>query len=351
MTKDEFYIKKCIELAKKAEGYVSPNPLVGSVIVKDDEIVSEDYHKAYGTYHAERNAILKLGNYDFSDCDIYCNLEPCTHFGKTPPCSDLIIEKKFKRVIFGSFDPNPLVAGKSLEKFRTAGITTAFKVLEKDCRYLNRFFFKHIKSGLPWVIAKWAESEDGFISSGKGTQEQLTGVESQKDVHLWRSKIDAILIGTNTAIIDNPQLSVRLVNGRNPKKIIIDKELKISLKSKLFKEAHNTYLICSQNVDQIRKDQIKYIGANIIEIDSNDNFDLNIVLQKIGSLGVNSLIVEGGGILLNHFFDQDLIDEIHKYKSKVNLSSGIKVKYPVDNFKLNEEFELSDDSKQIFIKA
>lgn len=328
---------------------MSPNPLVGAVIVKNGEIISEDYHRVYGGYHAERNAILKMGDYDFSDCEIYCNLEPCTHYGKTPPCADLIIDKNFKRVIFGAFDPNPLVAGKSLEKFRKAGITTAFKVLESESRYLNRFFFKHIKSKIPWVIAKWAESDDGFISSGKGKQERITGSKAQKDVHIWRKKIDAILVGTNTTLIDNPSLNIRLVEGRNPVKIIIDRDLKVPLEYNIFKEADKTIIFCRNSANYYKKEEIRNLGAKIIELDA-DYFSLSELLKQIGSLRINSLIVEGGANLLNQLFEQNLVDEVHRYKSNLKLKSGLKVNFNEENFKVVSRLKFTQDSKTIFIK-
>lgn len=334
MKSDEFYIKRCIELASKASGQVSPNPLVGCVIVRNGEIISEDYHRKFGDWHAERNAINKISDQDLSDCEIFINLEPCTHFGKTPPCTNLIIEKKFKRVIFGTFDPNPIVAGKSLEKLRHAKITTAFKILEKECRNLNRFFFKHIRTNLPWSIAKFARTKDGFISSGIGVREQITGKEARKDAHKWRSIIDAILIGKNTALVDNPMLTVRSVEGRNPHRFVLDSKLDLPLELSLFKnnDDKKTHIICSQNADQVRKNLFKDIGINLIELPEQNGINLRDIISKIGKMGLNSLLIEGGAKLLNQFFEQDLIDEIQEYISKKEFSAGLSVNFKSDDF-------------------
>lgn len=350
---DEFYIARCFELATKAAGNVSPNPLVGAVIVKNGEIISEAYHKKFGEYHAERNAILKLGDYDFSNCEIFCNLEPCTHFGKTPPCCDFIIEKQFKRVVFSCFDPNPLVAGKSLESFRNAGITTGFKILENEGRHLNRFFFKHIQTGIPWVIAKWAQTSNGLISSGTEKREQITGLESLKDVHQNRAITDAILIGKNTALIDNPSLTVRYSEGRNPKRFVIDRDLSLPLDLKLLSDELRkiTYII-HNSIDTYKQERLKLAGVNLIKLSTkNCDFDLNEILAKIGKLGINSIIVEGGAHLLANFFKSDLVDEIHQYTSPKIFKSGLSA--PIideSKFELYEQRYLGDDMLKKYLK-
>ncbi|MDC1068796.1 bifunctional diaminohydroxyphosphoribosylaminopyrimidine deaminase/5-amino-6-(5-phosphoribosylamino)uracil reductase RibD [Candidatus Kapabacteria bacterium] len=352
---DNYFISRCLELAKKGLGKVSPNPLVGAVIVSDGKIISESYHKQFGGFHAERNAILSLGDtYDFSNCHIYCNLEPCTHFGKTPPCTDLIIEKNFKRVVFGSLDPNPLVSGKSVAKFKNSGIKVDFGFNINECKFTNRFFLKSISKQIPWVIAKYAISKDGYMSSGNNIQESITGLDAHKDVHQTRSLIDAILIGKNTALIDNPNLNVRYVEGRNPKKIVIDKDLSLPLSLNIFQSNPSlTYIACFSDANPKNKNYLSELGVNIIEFEPNKSscIPLALLLQKLYSLKIISLIVEGGANLLNQFFELDLVDEVQSYQSLKLLHSGLKpTSKKLDNaFTIHESIQLGMDTKQVFI--
>lgn len=321
-TKHDKFIKRTFQLALKAKGYVSPNPLVGAVIVEDGKVISESYHRHFGENHAERNAILQLPeNYDFSKSTIYVNLEPCTHFGKTPPCCDLIIKKKFNKVVFAMKDPNSLVSGSSIDKFLNSDIRVENGILENEARYLNRFFIKHINSKVPYITLKVAQSINGKISSYLNNSKWLSNEKSLKNVHKLRSEYDAILVGTKTIINDIPKLDVRLINGRNPKRILLDRELKLDYSNLIDKSNYaNTYIVTSE----LKKNIDFNISENIIYIPEVDNkLDLKYLFAHLGNIGINSIFIESGSELSSYLLDKDLIDEIVVYQTPKFLGKGI----------------------------
>ena len=225
---DEKYINLCLELAKNAFPYTSPNPLVGSVIVKDGEIIGQGFHKKYGSHHAEVEALNSVKNKELLDkATLYVNLEPCSHYGQTPPCAKTIIETKIKKVVIGAGDPNPEVSGKGVEILRNAGIEVVIGVTPQKCIELNKRFYAAQKLKRPYVILKWAETKDGFIAREDYSSKWISSEESRKLVHKWRSEEQAILVGTNAVIHDNPSLTVRAVKGANPIRVVIDRNLKI----------------------------------------------------------------------------------------------------------------------------
>src|SRR5699024_7490427 len=235
MQSDDFYMKRCLQLAENGLGTTYPNPLVGCVIVWKDHIIGEGWHRKSGEPHAEVNAINSVKDKSkLREATLYVNLEPCSHYGKTPPCSDLIIEKELKRVVVGSTDPNPKVAGRGIAKLRQAGIEVATNCLETESQYLNRRFFTFQQQKRPYIILKWAQTRDGFIAPETQTSGKpfwITNPYSKQLVHKWRSEEEGILVGRKTAIKDNPQLNVRLWTGQNPTRVLIDPDLK-SLSSK-----------------------------------------------------------------------------------------------------------------------
>lgn len=306
MSISEMYIKQCIQLALKGMGYVSPNPMVGCIIVKEDAIISEAYHQVHGQAHAEVNAINNLPlDYDFSNCTLYVNLEPCSHHGKTPPCSDLIVSKRFKKVVIGNLDINPLVSGKGIEKLKAAGIEVEYGVLEKECKGLNKRFFTFHEKKRPFIILKWAQTKDGYISKyplPKSKEENwITGEESKKLVHLWRSEEQAVMIGTNTALADNPELTVRLLAGKNPVRIVIDKDLKIGQTFHVFNSESKTIVFTEKNKEN--SGTVFYY-----KIDFSKNV-LEQILKQLYQLNILSVIVEGGTYLLNTFLESGFWDE------------------------------------------
>ncbi|MFI5142155.1 MAG: bifunctional diaminohydroxyphosphoribosylaminopyrimidine deaminase/5-amino-6-(5-phosphoribosylamino)uracil reductase RibD, partial [Bacteroidia bacterium] len=238
------YMQRCLELAEKGLGNVASNPMVGCVIVHNNVIIGEGYHQKYGEAHAEVNAIASVVNKNLlAESTVFVSLEPCSHHGKTPPCSDLLIEHKVKRVVIACLDTNPLVAGKGIAKLRNAGIELFTGVLEKEARELNKRFFTYHEKKRPYIILKWAQTKDGFISKLPPfirEENWITNNESKKLVHTWRAQEQAILVGTTTALLDNPALTVRLTEGKSPIRILIDKELKVPFINPIFSNVTET---------------------------------------------------------------------------------------------------------------
>lgn len=337
-------MQRCLELALKGLGSVAPNPMVGCVIEKDGKIIAEGYHQKYGEAHAEVNAINRLpNNFDFTNCTLYVNLEPCSHQGKTPPCSDLIISKKFKKVVVCNVDTNPLVGGKGIEKLINAGIETETGVLEKEGRELNKRFFTFHEKKRPYIILKWAQTANGFICrkplSDIKADNWISGEESKKLVHQWRSQEQGIMVGTNTVINDDPELTVRLVNGKNPVRIILDKDLKLSPDLAVFNNAAPTLVFTEQNKPD-------YGSVRYFKINFSDNLQ-DSVLNHLYNEGVSSVIIEGGAKLLNSIINQNLWDEIRVF---INPELIFKNGIAAPKIKLPETFELSGTDKLYRIK-
>ena len=347
MNSNENHINLCLELALKGLGKVAPNPMVGCVITKftdgKEVIIAQGFHKRFGEAHAEVNAINSLASdYDFSDCTLYVNLEPCSHQGKTPPCSDLIITKKFKKVVIGNFDTNPVVAGRGIEKLRKAGIQVETGVLEKEGRELNKRFFTFHEKKRPYIILKWAQTNNGFISKipipENKNENWITCEESKKTVHEWRSQEQAIMIGTKTAINDNPELTVRLVEGKNPIRVVIDKDLKLEQNLKIFNSASET--IVFTGLRKGPQNNIRYF---------NIDFSKDILKQIsdiLYSLNISSLIVEGGTTLLQSFINENLWDEVRIFVNPdKNFENGVKA----PGFDLNNSYPKKSGTDDLFI--
>ncbi len=322
MNPSENYMKRCFELALNGLRQVAPNPMVGCVIVKGKEIIAEGFHKEFGGAHAEVNAINSLApDFDLSDCTLYVNLEPCSHYGKTPPCSDLIIEKKIKKVVISNVDSNPLVGGKGIEKLKNAGIEVETGILEKEGRELNKRFFTFHEKKRPYIILKWAQTNDGFVSKLplplNKSENWITCEESKRSVHLMRSQEQAIMVGTNTVINDNPELTVRLVEGKNPIRIILDKDLKLKSSFKVFNSAAETLVFT-----EFRKTEagnIKYF-----KIDFSEKV-IKQILDQLHVLNIQSVIIEGGTPLLQNFLKENLWDEAKVFVNPTkNFVIGIK---------------------------
>jgi len=313
---DEQMMQRALQLAQFGLGNVSPNPLVGAVITFENKIIGEAWHQKFGENHAEVNAVLSVKNQDLlSKSTIYVSLEPCSHFGKTPPCADLLIEKKFKRVVIANQDPNPKVAGRGVEKLKNAGIEVKTEVLKKEGYFLNRRFFTFFKKKRPYVILKWAETQDGFIARENFDSKWISNRLSRTLVHRWRAEEDAILVGTNTAKYDNPKLNVRLWKGKNPLRIVLDKDLILPQDLKLFN--NSTPTICySERDKKSDKEKLQFIKLNSIK-------NLESILNDLCKKNIQSLIVEGGAAVLNSFIKQNLWDEARIFKSPQMFGKGI----------------------------
>jgi len=327
---DESYIKLALELAKKGKGNVSPNPLVGCVIVKDNNIIGAGYHEFYGSPHAEVNAINNA-KCSLEGSTLYVNLEPCVHYGKTPPCVDKIIENKIKRVVVGVLDPNPLVSGKGVEKLKEAGIEVEVGVCREEAQFLNRFFFKFISQNIPYVTLKIAQTLDGKIADINNDSFWISSASSRRFVHKLRSEYDAVLVGSNTVEIDNPQLTVRLTEGRNPKRIIVDTKLKIELDRTIFtKDTDNIIIIHSKKVNKIQKNKIRKLkekNITLIPVRENKDGTLNLkeALVELGKLKITSILVEGGQKIFTYFVKNKLYDDIITFVSPKILGEGTSI--------------------------
>lgn len=321
MTINEKYMMRCIELAKKGAGNVSPNPMVGCVIVHNEQIIGEGYHKKYGEAHAEVNAINTVKNQELlKESTIYVSLEPCSHYGKTPPCSDLIVAKQIPKAVIGTIDPYAKVAGRGIERLKNAGINVTVNVLKDECLELNKRFFTFHKKKRPYIILKWAQTADGYIDMDRtaenyGQPTWITGQEALINVHQMRAEEDAIMVGTKTAQKDNPSLTVRHCKGKNPLRIVLDRNLNLNNKLNLFDNSTDT-LVINALKDEI-SDKTTYI-----KVDYSKNIIFQ-VLEILHTKNILSLIVEGGRQLLQSFIDSELCDEAHVYSGTKKFGKGI----------------------------
>ena len=351
---DSDYIIQCFKLAEKGKGIVSPNPLVGSVIVKKGKVVGKGYHKRFGGDHAEVKAI-KNSKVQIDGSTLYCNLEPCCHHKKqTPPCVPLIIQKKIKRVVISNLDPNKEVNGKGIKQLRDAGIEVITGVLENEGKKLNKFYFKIIQEKLPFITLKIAQSIDGKISSSKNKQTWLTGTESKKFVHQLRAEYDAVLVGAGTVRSDNPLLTVRAVKGRNPIKIIVDGKLSAPIESKIFNcsQTEKTWMFTSSKSDIRKRKMLASKGVKIFTLLPSKKNSLNIksILKILAESKITSVLVEGGSEIFNQFVKQKLYDEIIILQAPLILGKGVNGVNldSLKNLKLLSKDKLDNDIRFIY---
>jgi diaminohydroxyphosphoribosylaminopyrimidine deaminase/5-amino-6-(5-phosphoribosylamino)uracil reductase len=343
---DESYIQLTIEIAKKGEGSVSPNPLVGCVIIKNNRIIGAGYHQKFGEDHAEINAI-NSSTESLEGSTLYVNLEPCSHHGKTPPCVDRIIKEKIKRVVIGTLDLNPLVSGNGVKLLKKAGIDVKVGVLEKECVELNKFFFKFITDKLPYVTLKAAQTLDGMIADKHSYSEWISSGESRKYVHWLRARYDAVLIGSETARVDNPKLTVRLAEGRNPYRVVLDSRLKLKSDLNLFKNNsdNKTIVITSdKSKSKLKKiNQLKKLGVKVLfaKSDSQGRIQLKGALNLLAKLQLISVLVEGGSKIYSSFIKKNLYDDVFLFVSPKILGSGLKIFSEVKNNKLGDAAKLN----------
>lgn len=307
-------MKKCINLAKKGMGKTSPNPLVGAVIFDDDfNIISEGYHEKYGENHAERNAILKT-NADLKGKSIIVNLEPCSHYGKTPPCCDLIIEKGFKRVIIAMTDPNPKVAGEGIQRLKEAGIEVINGILEDEAKELNKIFLKDILQKQPYITIKTATTLDGKIATKTGESKWITDEVSRKEVQKLRNQYDSILTSSATVIKDNPSLTCRMKNGKNPIRIILDTNLSTSKDAKVYNNDGTKIIVIVG--EHVSDEKIKKHAQNAEFLKcplKNNHIDLTKAVNLIYERKIKSILIESGGTLNKAFIEENLPDELIQF--------------------------------------
>jgi len=355
-------MRRAIELAKKGEGYVHPNPLVGCVVVKDGEIIAEGYHEKYGEFHAERNALTRCKT-ETKGASLYVTLEPCCHYGKTPPCTEIIIEKGIKKVFVGILDPNPLVAGKGVKILQDAGIEVEVGLCENEIREMNKVFLKYITTKRPYVIMKTAMTLDGKIAAYTGDSKWVTNDESRKKVHELRSELAGVVVGIGTVLADDPMLNVRLEGEHHqPVRIVVDSNLRIPVDSQLVKTAKEYRTIvattvistkaerngeisfnCRRFLDSLRS--LEMTGIELLECQSNNNHvDINDMMTKLGAMGIDSLLLEGGGTLNAAFLEAGCVDEVWAFIAPKIIGGG-GAKTPVSGKgidKMSEAINLQD---------
>lgn len=335
-TRDEL-MQRCLELASRGGGYAAPNPLVGSVIVHQGEIISEGWHRRAGAAHAEREAILKIaGDPRLKTSVLYVNLEPCAHYGKTPPCADLIVEHGIPKVVYGTRDPFAAVDGRGIERLLAAGVEVSGPVLEKECLFLNRRFITFHTRKRPYIILKWAQSTDGFMAPADRRRVQISGDAARVLLHKWRSEEAAVLVGAGTAVADQPQLNIRFWEGKNPLRVFLDPGLKHS-----HQNGENTLVM--NRLKEGREGNTEYIQSTAEDM-------IPELLDALYRRQILSVMVEGGADTIQRFMRSGFWDEIRILKSKkMTLHEGIAA--PETQGTKAESMELPDDFCEIYLKA
>tara|TARA_B100001939_G_scaffold37389_1_gene29135 strand:- start:1210 stop:2238 length:1029 start_codon:yes stop_codon:yes gene_type:complete len=340
MKTHEHFIEKCITLARKGILNVSPNPMVGCIIVYNDEIIGEGYHQEYGKSHAEVNAIKAVKDKSLlSKSTLYVNLEPCCHHGKTPPCTDLIIRHNFSKVVIGCIDPFSEVSGRGIKKLEDNSIKVVHGVLEEKCKDLNRRFFYFHKYKRPYIILKWAKSKDNYIAPIN--QEKpfwMTSKKSKTLVHNWRAEEDAILVGRKTVTADNPSLTVRMCEGKNPMRLVIDKSLSLKNNYNIFDDDAETLVFNNIKSDTVR---------NTIYVKIDFSNPIEEILNELYKRKILSLIVEGGAITINSFIENNLYDEIRLFTTEKVLENGI-LSPLIPNIKMTKNTIIDKDKLEVY---
>jgi len=319
----EQYMLRCLELARLGFGQTAPNPMVGSVIVFNNKIIGEGYHHKFGDSHAEVNAIESVKDKSLlSESTLYVNLEPCSHFGKTPPCSELIIQHKIPRVVIGNVDPNRLVKGKGIEKLKSAGIDVTIGVLKEAGEELNKRFFMFHQKNRPYIILKWAQTDDGFIDIDRSPTQPhrptwITNEEARMLVHKWRSEEQAIMVGTNTVFLDNPKLNVRNWTGNHPVRVLIDRSLRLPQNLNLFDGSIPTIVFTHKEVEPDENPKVEFVTIPF------DEYLPEHMLGELYRRQIQSLIIEGGAKLINSFLEANLWEEARVFTGDKFFAAGI----------------------------
>lgn len=355
---DTKWMAKALELAALGKGYVSPNPLVGCVIVSENgELIGEGYHKKAGEAHAEVHAIDSVKDREkLNGATVYVNLEPCAHYGKTPPCADMLAQLPIKRVVIGMKDPNPKVDGQGILKLKNAGIEVVVGLMQKEAEELNEFFIHHQIYGRPFITLKIAQTADGFVAASDGDSQWISGAESRKLVHKWRSEYDAVMIGRNTAMADNPSLTVRHVSGRQPRRIVIDGPYELPKDLNLFSDKHEAKtIILTWNKKASEEDadpMLKVMKQNYFrgEVIQTSRFEGHVNLREafrlLGEKGITSVLVEGGQQLSSALIKEGLVDKLELFIAPKLLGSGTRSIINIGINRMRDIVELRDVSWQ-----
>lgn len=343
MISAETYMSRCIELALKGAGNVAPNPMVGAVLVYKDRIIGEGWHEQYGKAHAEVNCIASVKKEDetlIEQSVMYVSLEPCAHFGKTPPCANLIIEKKIPTVVIGCRDPFKEVDGKGMDKLEAAGVKVVTGVLEKGCIDLNKRFFTFHTQHRPYIILKWAQTANGKIAADKGDRLLISNEYSNRLVHKWRSEEASILVGTNTALLDNPSLTNRLWEGHHPIRLVVDMDLR--LPSSLHVMDGTIQTIVFNTVKHEEKNKLLFYQV------TNSDSLVHQISNALYQLNIQSVLVEGGAHLLQSFIDDNMFDEIRVItNTQMDIPEGIAAP-DIKDFFVTDTLRLSADTIRFY---
>jgi diaminohydroxyphosphoribosylaminopyrimidine deaminase/5-amino-6-(5-phosphoribosylamino)uracil reductase len=344
LTLDERYMKQALRLARRGLGKVSPNPMVGAVIVKGGRVIARGYHHTFGGDHTEVDA-LKNAKEDVSGSTLYVTLEPCRHWGKTPPCTDAIIKSKINKVVVGMLDPFPEMQGKSIELLNQKGIETVVGVLENECRALNEVYLKYTAAGVPYITVKWAQTLDGKIATAGGDSKWISSPESLKLAHRLRATHDAILVGVNTVLKDDPELTTRLVKGRNPVRVILDSNLRIPLDSKVLSNqaAAKTLVAATPAAPPEKLSALKKLGIEVLTTppDSDGRVDLKALLKALAQRQISSLLVEGGAETITSFLRLGLADKVIAIIAPKLMGSGTAVLADLNITDLSQSLKLT----------
>lgn len=339
---DAIYIKRCLDIARLGRGKVAPNPVVGAVIVHNGQIIGEGYHQQVGGPHAEIEALKTVQNHSIlKEATIYISLEPCFHYGRTPPCVDSLLSSGFTKVVICMMDPNPMVAGKSFAKLKASGVNLKKEVLKDYGLRQNAFFISTIQQQRPYVILKYAQSANKIF--GKHNQQLwISNVYTKRLTHKWRSECGAILVGTNTAIVDNPQLNTRHYYGPSPLRIILDRTLRLPLDGHLLKDELSTLIVTERTFFSQPTSSIEYYSTPF------DEHLLSKLLAVLSTKGIDSLLVEGGATTLNHFITQNLWDEARVFSSNQFVSTENSIPAPILPIGSSVTHRLDDNQLDIF---
>ncbi|OGO30306.1 MAG: riboflavin biosynthesis protein RibD [Chloroflexi bacterium RBG_16_56_11] len=322
---DKEFMGQALKLARRGLGKVSPNPMVGAVIVQGGRVIGKGYHRRFGGDHAEVEAIRSAGG-DTAGATMYVTLEPCVHYGKTPPCADAVIKSRIGRVVIGMLDPDKRVSGQGLQKLKNAGIETTVGVREAECRALNEAYIKHRSTGVPFVTVKWAQSLDGRIATAAGDSRWISSEESRKLAHKLRAQHDAILAGIGNVLKDDPELTTRLVRGRNPLRVILDSRLRIPLAAKVLagQEKARTLVATTPAADREKLAALHGMGIEVLTVpaDGHGRVDLPALLRALGERDITSVLVEGGGEVITSFLRAGLADRLVVFIAPKILGSG-----------------------------
>lgn len=349
---NEKYMKYALTLARKGVGKVNPNPLVGAVLVKSGKIIGEGYHEFYGGAHAEINA-LKSARESVDGATLYVTLEPCFHYGKTPPCVEAIIKSKIAKVIIGSLDPNPLVSGKGILRLKETGVQVVTGVLEEECKKLNEVFMKYIEKKEPFVILKSAMTLDGKIATVTGESKWITSEAARHEVHQLRNAFSGIMVGVETIIQDNPQLTCRIMNGRNPIIIVVDSRLRIPMASKILTGESKVIIATTKQAEESKVSQLQELGISVFILESHKGrVNLKQLMKQLGQLGIDSILLEGGASLNESALKAGIVDKVQFYIAP-KIIGGEKAKTPVGGEgikRLEDAIQIKDLKMQVMGK-